>query len=67
MEGLYWAFFKLHYMLETPKALNTNYIYIYIYIYDSKNFKDIIMDNQQETSKQQTKQQTKTNPQINKK
>ena len=63
MEGLYWAFFKLHYMLEYLKALNT----IYIYIYDSKNFKDIIMGNQQETSKQKQKQQTETNPQINKK
>ena len=32
---------KLSYMLETPKALNT--------LITRKNFKDITMDNQQET------------------
>jgi hypothetical protein len=34
----------LHYMLETPKALNTNSFYII-----SENLKDVTMDNQQET------------------
>jgi len=35
---------KLHYMLETPKALSTISFYII-----SENLKDITMDNQQET------------------
>jgi hypothetical protein len=37
----------LHYMLETPKALDT----LILYELSVKIYKDITMDNQQETNK----------------